>query len=48
MTFSKTPVSRQPQFESMDCLPQMKIRMLSVVLCGNCFFRNRTLKFYAD
>jgi hypothetical protein len=38
MTFYKTPVARQSQFESMmDCLPQMKIRMISVVLCGNFF-----------
>jgi hypothetical protein len=37
MTFYKTLVAGQPQFESMDCLPQMKIRMISVILCGNYF-----------
>jgi len=40
--------SKQPEFESKDCHPQMKIRMISIILCDNYFCRNGSLKFYAD
>jgi hypothetical protein len=41
-------VAGQPQFESKDCHPQMKIRVISIILFENCFCRNGTLKFYVD
>jgi hypothetical protein len=38
----------QPEFESKDFNPQIKIRMISIILCDDYFRRNGTLKFYAD
>ena len=38
----------QTEFESKDYHPQMKIRMISTILCDNYFCRYGSLKFYAD
>jgi hypothetical protein len=48
-TLTQMPtVAGQPEFESKDFNPQMKIRVISIILCYDYFHRNGYLKFYAD
>ena len=36
----------QPEFESKDCHPRMKIRMISIIVSDNCLCRNGSHKLY--
>jgi hypothetical protein len=48
-TLTQMPtVAEQPEFESKDFNPQIKIRVISIILCDDYFCRNGALKFYAD
>jgi len=53
-TLTQMPtVAGQPEFESQDFNPRMKIRMISIrmisiILCDDYFHRNGYLKFYAN
>ena len=38
----------QAEFESKDCHPQMKSRMISIILLDNEFYRNVNLECCAD
>jgi hypothetical protein len=38
-------VAGQPEFESKDCHPQMKIRMITIILCDNYFVGMEHLNF---
>jgi hypothetical protein len=48
-TLTQMPtVAEQPEFESKDFNPRLKIRMISIILCDDYFRRNGNLKFCAD
>jgi len=48
-TLTQMPtVVGQPELESKDFNPCMKIRMISIILCDDYFQRSGYLKFYAD
>ena len=43
MIFFEGIVAGQPELESKDCHPRMKIRMISIILCNNYFRKNEQI-----